>query len=152
MHFKEFILNENRAYFGQRVGDILNAVADLDDNGKSMGVRQTVRNAEAIVNQIRRILHTNWPRQEQKNLKKLQNAAVAIAKCIDPQVSKAEKDDIYDVIASVKSQLDELSGKLGVPLNPSEPPPRAKEPPQAAPPQAAPPQPPPAGGAAPPMA
>ena len=68
--FKQYLLNEDRAYFGERIGDVLNAVEDLVDNGNSMGTRQLVKKSEVIVNQIRRILHTNWPKKEEKNLEK----------------------------------------------------------------------------------
>lgn len=117
MEFKDFLLNENRAYLGQRVGDVLNAIEDLDENGKSMGTRQVTRNAEGIVNQIRRILHSNWPKTEEKTLKKLQKIAVAIARALDPERKKEEGDDIYAIVASAKSEIEQLSGKLGVPIN-----------------------------------
>ena len=44
--FKGFILNEGRAYLGIRIGDILNAIQDLEQNAKGMGTRQMVKNAE----------------------------------------------------------------------------------------------------------
>jgi hypothetical protein len=115
--FKTFLLAEGQAYFGQRVGDILNALQDLEENGKSIGARQVLRHAEGIVNQIRRMLHTNWPKEEEKSLIKLQKIAVALAKTIDPQANKAEKDDIATVISNSKAELESLSGELGVPLN-----------------------------------
>jgi predicted transcriptional regulator len=131
MHFKEFLLNENKAYFGQRVGDILNAVQDLDENGKSMGTRQLMRNAEAVVNQIRRILHTNWSKSDEKYLKKLQQVGVALARVLDPKVDKGEKDDIYEIIAAAKSQLEQVCDKMGVPI--SEPEEEDQEPPTESP-------------------
>lgn len=99
------------------MGDILNAVQDLEENGKSMGTRQLLRNAEAIVNQIRRILHTNWPKSEEKHLKKLQKIAVALARVLDPKVEKGEKEDIYEIISASKQELEEVADKLGVPIS-----------------------------------
>jgi len=117
MEFKDFLLNENHAYLGQRIGDILNAIEDLDENGKSMGMRQVMRNAEGVVNQIRRILHSSWPKNEHKTLRKLQKAAVSLARVLDPEKKKEEGDDIYTIVASVKGELEKLSGKMGVPVN-----------------------------------
>ncbi|MCK9458559.1 MAG: hypothetical protein M0R80_02885 [Proteobacteria bacterium] len=110
MEFKYFILNEGRAYLGIRLGDILNATQDLEQNAKSMGSRQLVSNAEGIVNQIRRVLHTHWDKQEEESLKKLQKAAVALARAIE------EKDDLLNTITSVKGELEELVGDLGQPI------------------------------------
>jgi hypothetical protein len=110
MNFKYFILNEGKAYLGVRLGDVLNAIQDLDQNAKSMGTRQMVRSAENIVNQIRRILHTHWDKQEEASLKNLQKAGVALAKAIE------EKDNLEAIIKAVKGELEELVGDLGQPI------------------------------------
>jgi hypothetical protein len=112
--FKDFILFENSAYFSERIGDLLNAVQDLVDNGSSMGTRQLVKKSEGIVNQIRRILHTNWPKKEENNLEKLQDVGCAISRAIE------EKDDLINILTSVKSSLEELSTDLGQPVQRSE--------------------------------
>jgi hypothetical protein len=70
-----------------------------------------VRNSEVIVNQIRRILHSNWPKEEEKHLKQLQKIGVAIAKAME------EKDDLEATIAACQQALEDLSGDLGVPVN-----------------------------------
>ncbi len=110
MNFKYFILNEGRAYLGIRLGDILNATQDLEQNAKSMGTRQMVKNAENIVSQIRRVLHTHWDKQEEESLKKLQKAAVALSRAIE------EKDNLESIITAVKGELEELVGDLGQPI------------------------------------
>jgi SMC interacting uncharacterized protein involved in chromosome segregation len=110
MEFKYFILNEGRAYLGIRLGDILNATQDLEQNAKSIGSRQLVNNAEGIVNQIRRVLHTHWDKEEEASLKKLQKAGVALARAIE------EKDDLINTITAVKGELEELVGDLGQPI------------------------------------
>ena len=110
LFFKDFVLNEARAYLGVRLGDILNATQDLEQNSKGMGTRQMVKNAEGIVNQIRRVLHTHWDKQEESSLKKLQKAGVALARAIE------EKDDLENIITAVKGELEELVGDLGQPI------------------------------------
>lgn len=111
MEFKDFILHEHRVYLGQKVGDILTAVHDLRDDAKSMGSRNLVRYSEKVANQIRRILHSHWPREDHKFLKPLQKVGVAIMKAIE------EKDDLEQVIAGAATELERLAGKLGVPLH-----------------------------------
>lgn len=111
MRFKEFLLVEQRAYLGQKVGDILTATQELRDDSKHMGSRDLTRFSEKIVNQIRRILHSQWPREEKKHLMHLQKVGVAIMKAIE------EKDDLSTVISSAASELETLSGKLGVPIH-----------------------------------
>ena len=109
--FKWFLLNENSAYLGQKVGDIVNALTDLKDNAKGMGTRHLVKSAEGIVHQIRRILHSNWPKDQDKHLKLLQKVGVAIMKAIE------EKDDLESIISSGADELQKLSGKMGMPIN-----------------------------------
>ena len=111
LSFKSFLLNENRAYLGQKVGDILTAAHELRDDAKNMGTRDLTRFSERIVNQIRRILHSHWPREEHKNLEALQKVGVAIMKAIE------EKDDLPGVISGACSELEKVSSKLGVPIN-----------------------------------
>jgi hypothetical protein len=109
--FKEFILNENKAYLGQKVGDILNALQDLNDNAEGMGTKYLVQSAEGVVNQIRRILHTDWSKQEEIGLKRLQKVAVAIMKAIE------EKDDLEHILQSSQKELENMMGDLDVPIN-----------------------------------
>lgn len=111
MEFKEFLLFESRVVLGQKVGDILTAVHDLGSDSKSMGSRNLVRYSEKVVNQIRRILHQHWPREDTKYLKSLQKVAVAIMKAIE------EKDDLEAVIGSAGQELEHLAKKLGVPIH-----------------------------------
>lgn len=111
MRFKEFLLNEQQAYLGLKVGDILTAAQELRDDAKNMGSRDLTRFSQRIVNQIRRILHSNWPREETKHLKVLQKAGVALMKAID------EKDDLGSTISGVVSVLEKLVASLGVPIN-----------------------------------
>ncbi len=114
--FKWYLLNEQKAYFGRQVGDILAAVQDLEGDMSDMGTRQVVKLGQNIVNQIRRILHSSWPDERKTDLKRLQKIGVALMKSID------EKGDVRIVINSVTRELEDLSGRLGVKINPMSPP------------------------------
>jgi hypothetical protein len=109
--FKEFIINENKVYLGQKVGDILNALQDLNDNAKGMGTKYLVRSAEGIVNQIRRILHNQWSKQEEYPLKRLQKVAVAIMKAIE------DKDDLEPILVSSAEELQDAMSDMDAPIN-----------------------------------
>lgn len=111
MRFKQFILNESKAYLGQKVGDILTAAQELRDDANNMGTRDLTRFSERIVNQIRRILHSNWPREEKKHLLTLQKVGVALMKSIE------EKDDLPGTVAGCASSLEKLVANLGVPIH-----------------------------------
>lgn len=111
MKFREFLLNETEDYFVQRVSNILNALQDLNDAAGDMGVRHLVSNAQTIVNQIRRIIHTHWPQSERPSLETLQKCAVAIMKAID------EKDDLKGVLKACQSHIEALAGRQNKPAN-----------------------------------
>jgi hypothetical protein len=111
MEFRDFLLNENKANLAQRVADILSAVQDLNDTASNMGTRYLVSNAQAIVNQIRRVIHTHWPQSEESNLLTLQRCGVAIMKTID------EKGDLVEILKSCQQHLSRISGKNEAPIN-----------------------------------
>lgn len=111
MDFKYYLLNEDRVNLGQKIGDLLNASQDLEENGASMGMRQLAKNALGIVSQIRRIIHSNWTKEQEKYLRKLQKVGVAIMRTIE------EKDDLKEILPSVSQELQSIQTELGVPLN-----------------------------------
>lgn len=111
LQFKDFLLNENKHYLGERMGDILSALHDLNQNVSAMGTRQQVNNAENISNQIRKILHGNWSKKNDKYLKSLQKVGVAIMRAIE------EKDDLVNVLQGSASELEKTLGDMGVPIN-----------------------------------
>lgn len=111
MRFKQFILNESQNYLGQKVGDILTAAQELRDDANNMGTRDLTRFSERIVNQIRRILHSNWPREQKKHLLTLQKVGVALMKSIE------EKDDLPGTVAGCAASLEKLVSDLGVPIH-----------------------------------
>jgi ATP-dependent protease HslVU (ClpYQ) ATPase subunit len=104
MQFKEYLLQENTAFLEERISDVLSALQDLNDSSENMGVRHLVSNAEKIVRQIRRIIHTHWPEREEPRLKVLQKCGVSIMKAIE------EKDDLQDVLKSCQENIEEISG------------------------------------------
>lgn len=109
--FKDFIIEENKVYLGQKIGDILSALQELDKNKIGMGTRQLVSNSERIVAQIRKILHGNWSKKEKQWLIFLQKVGVAISKALE------EKDQLEDVISSCVHELENLLTKMKVPMN-----------------------------------
>jgi flagellar hook-associated protein FlgK len=111
MRFKHFLLNENKAFFATKMGDLLTALQELEQNAAHIGARQQVANAEQIVNYIRKILHDNWSKEEEQYLATLQKVGVAIMRCID------EADDMPSIIASCTREIEKLMGDIGTPIN-----------------------------------
>ena len=122
--FKDFLLNEQQAYLAQKVGNILSAVQDLKNDAKTMGSKNLNAFSNEIVVHIRNILHSSWPKEQEKHLKNLQKMAVALMKCMD------EKGDLPSVISTVSSGMEKLVADLGAPINklvPTEPAKSSKE-------------------------
>lgn len=111
MNFKYFLINEEQVHLGHKVGDVLTAVHDLENDIGGMGSRQIAKVSEDIVNQIRKILHSQWSPNQEKYLKELQKVAVALMKAID------EKDDLKEIIGQLSQVLGKVSTKLGVKVN-----------------------------------
>jgi hypothetical protein len=111
MEFKDFILAEADQYFAQRVSGILEALQDLNDSAGDMGTRHLVSNAQGIVNQIRRVVHTHWPQREEPSLKTLQKCGVAIMRAIE------EKDDLPSVLKACQSHVEAIAGSQDKPTN-----------------------------------
>lgn len=111
MKFKNYLLNENQAFLASRIGDILNALQDLSENFSNMGARLVTRNAQNIVDQMRRIIHTKWPDSERNNLENLQACGVAIMKCIE------EKDDLESVLGACVTTLQKSVENMETPIN-----------------------------------
>ncbi len=110
MEFKKFILNENKVYLGKKIGDILSALHNLKEVSPNLGNKQISNMAERIVDQIRRILHSDWPGNK-KSLLKLQKIGTAIMKSVE------EKQDLLETIEGATQAMEQLSAELGVPVN-----------------------------------
>lgn len=109
--FKNYLLNEEANFLGHRVGDILTAMQDVQQDMPNLGTRHLTKIAEELVNQIRKILHGSWSAKHQKDLRELQKVGVAIMKTIE------EKGDLKEIIPAATQQLQNLSGKLKVKVN-----------------------------------
>jgi hypothetical protein len=109
--FSNFLLNEDRAYLGNKIGDVLSSMQDIEADLENLGSRHVSRRAESIVNQIRKILHSRWDPKHTHTLEKLRDIAVAIMKTID------EKGDIKQMLPAATQALQTLSGQLGVKIN-----------------------------------
>lgn len=116
--FKTFLLNEQQAYLAQKVGNILSALQDLKNDAKNMGTRDLNSFANEIVVHMRNILHSSWPKEQEKHLLSVQKMAVALMRCMD------EKGDLPEIIAQVADNMEKLVSDLGMPINklvPTEP-------------------------------
>lgn len=117
MSFKNFILNEEKSYLGHRVGDVLTAAQELQQDMENLGSRHLNRLADNVVNQIRKILHGHWGSKSEKHLQNLQRVAVAIKKTIE------EKGDLKQILPTAVQELQNISGQLGVKVNDLQAPP-----------------------------
>ena len=108
MDFKNFLLNEDNGYLGNKVSDVLTSLHDLQDDMPHMGTRQVTRLADDVVNHLRKILHSQWSPAQQKHLLQIQKVAVALKKAIE------DKGDLKELIPSAAEELENLSTKLGV--------------------------------------
>jgi hypothetical protein len=116
MRFSYFLLNEEKAYLGHRISDVLTVVHDLEEDLPGMGTRHILKVAEDIVTQIRKILHGQWSPRHTNDLKELQKIGVALMKAID------EKGDLKTLIPTISQSLETISGKLGIKTNDVQPP------------------------------
>ncbi len=111
LEFKYFLLSESRVYLGSKIGDILNAMQELQEEGPHMGKRQFMKHAERISAMIRRILHSSWPQKETHHLKGLQKIGVAIMKSIE------EKGDLEEALKGGSAELEKILANMKVPVN-----------------------------------
>lgn len=107
--FKSFLINENKLYLDQKIGDLLTALQELSDDASNLGNRTIIRAVQTIVNQIRRILHGRWDDEDTNSLKTLQKVGVALCKAIDT------KEDMATIIASCAAEIEKIS--KGMPVN-----------------------------------
>jgi hypothetical protein len=112
MGFKQFLLTENKKFFGKKIGEIVNSLADIGQDAPNLGARHLVRLAEKEVNNLRSVLKKSWSEQiKQDYLPDVQRVAYNLAKTIE------DKGDLRDVLPQVLQDLENLSGRLGVKMN-----------------------------------
>jgi hypothetical protein len=111
IHFKNFLINENKYYLGQKVGDILSALQSLSEDAPNLGNRALIRASQGIINQIRRVVHGRWDDEDLNSLKSLQKVGVAICKAID------EKSDMSGILAGAVAVIEKITQDSEVPVN-----------------------------------
>lgn len=111
LSIKHFLLNEEKIYLGEKVGDILSSLQELQEDATNMGKRHLMRVVKSIVSQIRRILHGSWSYEEEPYLKELQKIGVALMRGLDTN------EDLPSLVKSCTETLEQLSGKLDEPTN-----------------------------------
>jgi hypothetical protein len=84
---------------------------DLQNDMENLGSRHLTRLAEEIVNQIRKIIHSQWSPKNQKHLEELQKIGVGILKTIE------DKGDLKEILPAATQALQNLSGALGAKVN-----------------------------------
>lgn len=109
--FKLFLLNEDRSFLGKKVNDILTSIQDVQEDMPNLGARHLKKLAEQIVDEIRKILHSDWKASNIQHLKELQKIGVAIQKTIE------DKGDLREIIPTSVQAVQTLASKLGVKVN-----------------------------------
>jgi hypothetical protein len=139
LSFKEFLLNEDKAYLNHQIGDVLTSMQDLQTDMDGMGLRHIAKVAEDIVDSIRKILHSSWSPKVRGHLIELQKIGVALMKSVE------EKNTLKEDIPNLVQSLEQLAGKMGGKVNNlnASPQDAGQEVDQAAMPETPPPQPPP---------
>lgn len=109
--FKWFILNEQQAHLGVKLNDILTALQELQQDMAGMNLRHVVKITEDIVNQLRKILHSQWSPGQTKQLKQIQKIAVALMKTIE------DDGDLKEIIPSAAAELEKVMSSVGQKAN-----------------------------------
>jgi len=109
--FRKFLLLEQEEFLAQKVGDVLTALQSLADDSANVGNRTMIDWSSKIVDQMRKILEGRWSKEEEPHLKRIQKAAVAIAKAID------NNEKMTDIIAGAKNELEAIQQKIGSPIH-----------------------------------
>ena len=109
--FSHFMINENRAYLSQKIGDITTATESLHDDASHLSPRKLSDLSKGIVDQIRKIIKSSWPDTEGPTLKLLQKFAGALAKTAD------EGGDLKELLGTGIQELQKLTNKLKMPIN-----------------------------------
>lgn len=103
MEFKKHFFVESRAYLGQKIGDVLTLLQNLQEDAPNLGNRQLISSLENVVNEIRRILHDNWADSDINKLKILQKSGVAIMKAIE------SNQNLVEILGSVIKELEKAT-------------------------------------------
>jgi len=109
--FKTFVLNETRSHLGEKVGDILSSLQNLDNDAANLGNKALITSAEGIVDNIQPVLSAKWPDTELATLQSLQRIGVALKLAID------SNEDLKQIISTAVEDLQQASGESEEPVN-----------------------------------
>lgn len=110
-NFSAFLLNEDKSHLGHKVNDILTSMQDLLDDMDNMGTRHFNRLVDELVNELRKVLHSQWSAQNHKYLSEIQKIAVALKKTLE------DKGDLKEIFPAAVQVMQGLAGKLGIKAN-----------------------------------
>lgn len=114
MEFKDFLINENKTLFSQRLGDILNSLQELSSDPKSISKKESVK---TIASQIRSnfLRGQKWPGDLKYQINMLVTIAFNLLKSVDPQVEN--RPDVDVVINSSIINIEQMNKRLSIPNN-----------------------------------
>lgn len=109
--FKQFLLNESKFRLGEKIGDLLMAMQELEEEAPHLGPRKLIVAAKEVVDDIKLIFTDRWDSSDNKYLTVLQQIGVAISKAIEV------KGGIPETIAAAAARLQEILNALETPIN-----------------------------------
>lgn len=110
--FRRYVLAEQTEFLGKQIGDVLSALKSLAEDAGRLGTRQIIRVSDQIVDDMRRILKGRWPTEDYGHLQELQKVAVYLKKSCD-----SNEKPLTDVVQACKAAVENLTAKLGTPIN-----------------------------------
>ena len=111
LDFRSFVLNENRAFLGKEIGNILTSLQEIQEEASKIGTKNLVRFTDKIVCQVRSLLGGHWSGDDIKFLKSMQKVGVALSKALE------ENDNLEQTIGSCISEIESTLKKMNVPVN-----------------------------------
>jgi hypothetical protein len=113
--FKKFMIKENIELLGEKIGSIYSKAKNLQDSFNDIGPKMTAKELQGIISDIQSVIKGHLAVDNKKNMGILQDLGVAISKEIDPK--NKEKNGMEWLMSLVTDNLEQLSTKLGVPIN-----------------------------------
>lgn len=111
LNFKKFIILENLQLLGDKIGNLLKDLQELQENYKDIGMTTTCNTIETIISNIQSILRGHWDSSNKKYFKNLQKIGIALSKLLE------EKDDFEKILSDSVEEIKSIAMKLNVPLN-----------------------------------
>ena len=109
--FSMYLINEDKSHLGHRINDILTSMQDLQDDMDNLGTRHFNRLVDELVNELRKVIHSQWSTQNHKHLEGIQKVAVALKKTLE------DKGNMKEIFPAALQTLQSVAGKLGVKVN-----------------------------------